>query len=228
LVSDIDRIVFVPVIHTDKESVERARDAVRSVEPDVVAVELDRQRYHQLTEVKPEDQKVVQTPTGDAVQDLMQNLAILEQNLGEITGSAVGEEMLAAIEEGRKMGSKIALVDRPLHLTMQALMSVPLDELYRLMGMVPGAKEEILESDATDVFSMLKSDGGVEELMKDFEAQFPNTADALIHQRDKYVATALKSILSDVEGKIVVVLGAGHIEGVKRSLNELYSQDSAS
>ncbi|MFX1368855.1 MAG: TraB/GumN family protein [Promethearchaeota archaeon] len=220
--------MFVPVIHTDKDSVERARDAVRSIEPDIVAVELDRERYRQLTEVKPEDQKLVQTPTGNAVQDLMQNLAILEQNLGEITGSAVGEEMLAAIEEGRKIGSKIALVDRPLHLTMQALMSVPLDELYRLMGLVPGAAEEIRESDANDIFSMLKSDGGVEELMKDFENQFPNTADALIHQRDRYVANALVSILGDVEGKVVVVLGAGHIDGVKRALGKLLSQESAS
>ncbi len=220
--------MFVPVIHTDKESVDRAREAVRRFKPDVVAVELDRERYRQLTETKPENQKIIDTPTGDAVQDLMQNLAILEQNLGEITGSAVGEEMLAAIEEGRKMGSKVALVDRPLQLTMQALMSVPLDELYRLMGMVPGAKEEILESDANDLFSILKTDEGVEELMKDFETQFPNTADALIHQRDRYVATALMNILNDVEGKIVVVLGAGHIEGVKRALRKLLNQESAS
>lgn len=226
--TDIERIVLIPVIHTDKESVERVRDSIRAVRPDVVAVELDRERYHQLTEAKTEGNLAVQDITGDAVQDLMQNLALLEQKLGEITGSSVGEEMLTAIEEGRKIGARIALVDRPLHLTIQALMSVPLDEIYRLMGIVPEANEEILQGDSTDIFGMLKEDGAIADLMEDFETEFPGTAEALIHQRDRYVANALITILNDVQGKIVAVLGAGHISGVQSALKELLERESAS
>ena len=46
---DIDRVVFVGVIHTDIDSVKHVRKVVKEVRPDVVAVELDRERYAQLT-----------------------------------------------------------------------------------------------------------------------------------------------------------------------------------
>jgi len=68
----------------------------------------------------------------------------------------------------------------------------------------------------------------VENLMKDFNSEYPNLADALIHQRDLYVANALRSILNDVPGKVVAVLGAGHIDGVQKALVALFEPEAAS
>jgi len=228
LSDEIDRVVFVAVIHTDTESEKRAKEAVNDVQPDVVAVELDRQRYQQLIDPDKTMENWEPASTGDVAQDLIQHMAILEKSLGEMTGSNVGEEMLAAIEEGRKIGAKIALVDRPIHVTMQAITRVPLDEIYRLMGVVPDAKRDIQEGDATDVLSMLKEEGAIENLMRDFYSEYPGLADALIHQRDLYVANALRSIMKDVPGKIVAVLGAGHIEGVRKELVDLLDSEAAS
>jgi pheromone shutdown protein TraB len=221
-------VVFVAVIHTDTESVERAREAVRDIQPDVVAVELDHQRYQQLMDPEKTMVNWEAPPSGDAAQDLIQHMATLEKSLGELTGSNVGEEMLAAIEEGRRIGAKIALVDRPIHVTMQAIARVPLDEIYRLMGGVPDAQKDLEEGDATDILGMLKEEGVIENLMKDFNSEYPNLADALIHQRDHYVAIALRSIMKDVEGRIVAVLGAGHIEGVREALLGLLETEAAS
>jgi pheromone shutdown protein TraB len=184
----------------------------------VVAVELDHDRYQQLTDPPNNDATKYQ---GDAAQDLMQQLAILEKSLGEITGSDVGDEMLAAIEEGRAVGAKIALVDRPISATVQAMMKVPMDELYRLTSMLPDATKDIEEGGASALLAMLKEDGAVDDLMKQFRAEFPGLAEVLIEQRDRYVAKALQFILNDVEGRIVVVLGAGHIQGVRSALNNL-------
>ncbi|MFX0055411.1 MAG: TraB/GumN family protein [Promethearchaeota archaeon] len=226
--NEVDRVVFVAVIHTDIESVERARETVKDVQPDVVAVELDHQRYQQLMDPDKTMANWEPASSGDAAQDLIQHMATLEKSLGEMTGSNVGEEMLAAIEEGRKIGAKIALVDRPIHVTMQAIARVPLDEIYRLMGVVPDAQKDLQEGDATDILGMLKEEGAIENLMKDFNSEYPNLADALIHQRDFYVANALRSIMKDVEGKIVAVLGAGHIEGVRKALLDLLETEAAS
>jgi pheromone shutdown protein TraB len=219
---DDERVVFVSVIHTDLESVEEARRVVRDTKPDVVAVELDHERYRQLTN-PPEEEPV--PFSGDAAQDLMQQLAILEKSLGEITGSDVGDEMLAAIEEGKAVGSRIALVDRPMADTIRAMMQVPMDELYRLTGLLPDATKDI-EEGAGDLLAMLKEDGAVDDLMVQFKTEFPSLADVLIGQRDLYVAKALQFLLSDVEGKIVVVLGAGHIPGVRSALNQLLQQET--
>jgi pheromone shutdown protein TraB len=220
VVGESDRIVFVAVIHTDVESVEEARRVVRETKPDVVAVELDHDRYHQL--MNPHEDGVI-LPQGsvDMAQDLMQQLAMLERSLGNITGSDVGDEMLAAIEEGRAIGAKIALVDRPMTATVQAMMRVPVDEMFRLTSMLPDATKDIENGGASDLLAMLKEDGAVEDLMKQFRKEFPILANVLIEQRDQYVAKALHYILNDVEGKIVAVLGAGHIQGVKAALGLL-------
>ena len=220
MVDESERIVFVPVIHTDVESVEEARRVVREIRPVVVAVELDHDRDHQLMN-PPEEGENVDQGAGDMAQELMQQLAILEKSLGDITGSDVGDEMLAAIEEGRAIGAKIALVDRPMVATVQAMMQVPVDEMYRLTGMLPDATEDIENGGASDLLAMLKEDGAVEDLMKQFREEFPGLANVLIEQRDQYVAKALHFILNDVEGKIVAVLGAGHIQGVKTALEQM-------
>ena len=215
-----ERIVFVSVIHTDLESVEKVRRVVKETKPVVVAVELDHDRYQQLMN-PPENTEVVSPDLGDMAQDLMQQLAILEKSLGDITGSDVGDEMLAAIEEGRAIGAKIALVDRPMRATVQAMMQVPVDEMYRLTSMLPDATKDIKNGGAGDLLAMLKEDGAVDDLMKQFRTEFPGLSNVLIEQRDQYVAKALHFILNDVDGKIVAVLGAGHIQGVKTALERL-------
>ena len=215
-----ERIVFVSVIHTDLESVNKARRIVRETKPEVVAVELDHERYNQL--MNPADNQESPAPSpGNMAQDLMQQLAILEKSLGEITGSNVGDEMMAAIEEGRAIGAKIALVDRPILATIQAMMQVPVEEIYKLTGLLPDATKDIEDGGAGDLLSMLKEDGAVDDLMDQFRSEFPGLANVLIEQRDQYVAKALHFILNDVQGKIVAVLGAGHVQGVIRALEDL-------
>ncbi|MFW9805695.1 MAG: TraB domain-containing protein, partial [Candidatus Thorarchaeota archaeon] len=184
MVHDSERIVFVSVIHTDLESVEEARRVVRESRPEVVAVELDHDRYQQLMN-PPKEGEIASSDSGDMAQDLIQQLAILEKSLGNITGSDVGDEMLAAIEEGRAVGAKIALVDRPLSATVQALMQVPVDEMYRLTNMLPDATKDIEDGGAGDLLAMLKEDGAVEDLMQQFQSEFPGLANVLIEQRDQ-------------------------------------------
>lgn len=220
MVDALERIVFVSVIHTDLESVNKARRVVRETKPEVVAVELDHDRYNQLLN-RPEHQEIQDPSSGDMAQDLMQQLAILESSLGDITGSNVGDEMMAAIEEGRTIGAKIALVDRPISATVQAMMQVPVEEIYKLTGMLPDATKDIEEGGASDLLSMLKEDGAVDDIMSEFRSEFPGLAHVLIEQRDQYVAKALHFILNDVQGKIVAVLGAGHIQGVINALKHL-------
>ena len=223
-----DRVVFQPVIHTDTESVEKARKIVLEIRPDVVAVELDKTRYHMLLNPDPALEEAASVPSGDVVQNMLNQIANLEKSLGSTTGSVTGTEMLAAIEAGKEIGAKIALVDRPIEATAQAMMQIPLDEIYRFTGVIPGASDEIGETDAEEIMSMLKEEGAVEDLMENFRTEFPSLAHVLIDERDEYIAKAIKSILGDVDGKVVVVLGAGHIDGVKASLNRLIDSEVAS
>ncbi|MHA1850466.1 MAG: TraB/GumN family protein, partial [Candidatus Thorarchaeota archaeon] len=188
-------------------------------------VELDHDRYEYLKNPNAESELTTMPLTGDTAQDLMQQLATMEQALGGITGSNVGDEMMAAIEEGRAIDAKIALVDRPMKTTIQAMMTVPLDELYGLIEMLPNATKDIEEGGVVDLMDMLKEDGAVDDIVEQFRIEFPGLTKVLIEERDLYVANALHFILNDIEGKIVAVLGAGHIQGVKAALEDLISKD---
>jgi pheromone shutdown protein TraB len=228
LSSEFERVVFVPVIHTDTESVKNASHVVAKTKPDVVAVELDRTRYQQLIENKNQAIENQGIPSGDTISNLMQQIALLEKDLGQMTGAMAGEEMLAAIKAGRKIGAKIALVDRPIEVTAQALAQVPLYELYKLTDMIPGATQEVADEGAGNLFDMLKENANVESLMAEFKKEFPVLSSVLIEQRDSYIANAVRSILNDVRGKVVVVLGSGHIEGVSRILKDTLAKETGS
>ncbi|MHA1907242.1 MAG: TraB/GumN family protein [Candidatus Thorarchaeota archaeon] len=227
MVQEIDRVIFVPVIHTDPESVETARRKVLESKPDVVAVELDRLRYHQLTNPEEYEDMSSGSQTDFGVNDLMNQIALLEKNLGQETGAMAGTEMMAAIEAGREIGAKIALIDRPMQVTAQALAQVPLDEIYRLSNLIPEANEDISDGEAGNLMDFLKEDGAVDNLLSEFKKEFPVLASVLIDQRDAFIANAIMSILNDVEGKIVAVLGAGHIEGVTNTLKDMMQTDAA-
>ncbi|MDF1540635.1 MAG: TraB/GumN family protein [Candidatus Thorarchaeota archaeon] len=227
MAKEIERVVFVPVIHTDPDSVETARQTVLENRPDVVAVELDRMRYHQLTNPEQYENLEPNMESGHSVNDLMNQIALLEKNLGQETGAKAGMEMLAAIEAGREVEAKIALVDRPIDRTAQALAQVPLDEIYRLANLIPEATEDIEDGKGGNLMDFLKEDGAVEDLLSNFRKEFPVLATVLIEQRDAFIAQAILSIMNDVAGKIVAILGAGHIEGVKAQLNSLLEKDSA-
>ncbi len=219
--SDFDRVIFVPVIHVDEESVKCVRETIQNTRPDVVAVELDRQRYELLISgEQPAQQPDSMPATGNVAQDFMNQIAMLEVTLGGLTGSQAGSEMLAAIDAGRAIGAKIALIDRPIQETSAALMRVPLDELYRFMGMFESASADLQDS-PLNLLTSLRDDETVDSLLEEFEHEFPAIYDALLRQRDRYIANALHYILNDVNGLIVAVLGAGHIDGVKQYLAEL-------
>ncbi|MEM2142863.1 MAG: TraB domain-containing protein [Candidatus Thorarchaeota archaeon] len=218
---DLQRVLFVGVIHTDSESVVKVRETVRLHRPDVVAVELDRYRLDQLLSRDATQTAVSTGQSTDGVQTLLQQIAVLEDLIGNATGSQVGGEMLAAIEEGRKIGAKIALVDRPLHVTVQALDKVPLDEIYRLMEMIPSVTREISGGNVLEMTRDLTNEENLEKLLSEFRRQFPGLTNVLIDQRDDYVARAISRILEDVQGKVVVVIGAGHLAGVRAALERI-------
>ncbi|MHA1638205.1 MAG: TraB domain-containing protein, partial [Candidatus Thorarchaeota archaeon] len=201
---------------------------VLEIRPEVVAVELDKTRYHMLLDPDPAQEEAASIPSGDVIQNMLNQISNLERNLGSMTGSVTGTEMLVAIEAGKGVGAKIALVDRPIEATAQAMMQIPLDEIYKFTGVIPGASDDLEENDAEEIMSMLKEDGAVEDLMENFRTEFPSLARVLIDERDEYIAKALKSIMGDVKGKIVAVLGAGHIDGVKATLNRLLDADESS
>jgi pheromone shutdown-related protein TraB len=78
-----------------------------------------------------------------------------------------------------------------------------------------GYGEEELED--LDLEKLMDQDV-ISALMDEFGEIAPSATDVLIHERDKYIA---KKILEESKkGKIIAVVGAGHIKGIKKHLEK--------
>jgi pheromone shutdown-related protein TraB len=145
-------------------------------------------------------------------------LSSIQRRLGEEYGVAPGSEMIAAMEEAKKHNIKVALVDRDITVTLKrAWRKMGAREKFRviwefLKAMIGYDEEELEELDLKE---LMKQDV-ISQMMEEFSKIAPSAATVLISERDQYIAQ--KIFDESKKGKIVAVVGAGHIAGIKKHL----------
>jgi len=213
---DGKEIFLIGTAHVSKESVDLVRDVIEEESPDIVAVELDKQRYDSLLNKKKWDEteihKVIRT--GRIYLFLLQLLLTnFQRKIGDELGVKPGSEMLKAIELAKEKDIKIGLVDRDIRITLKrAFKKMSLREKFSLFyGFFSGIfeKEEINE----EILEKLKDKDVVTEMMEELSREIPSIKDVLIDERDMYIAN---KIIGLEDKKIVAVVGAGHVEGIKK------------
>ena len=217
-----NNIILVGTAHVSKESVEEVKQAIEKYNPDVVAVELCNRRYEAITEKdKWENTPVTQLlKSNNAYLVLAQTfLSSIQRKLGKEYGVEPGSEMIAACEEAKKQNKEIALVDRDISVTLKrAWRKMGFREKLRLfwefMKAMVGYEEEELQD--LDLKELMKEDV-ISALMKEFSEIAPSASNVLIHERDKYIAKKIYD--ESKKGKVVAVVGAGHINGIKNYLD---------
>jgi pheromone shutdown-related protein TraB len=128
--------------------------------------------------------------------------------------------MIAAMDEAKKRNLKVALVDRDISITFKrAWKKMGIREKFRIvwefMKAILGYEEEELEE--IDLKGLMDQDV-ISTMMEEFGKIAPSVATVLIHERDEYIA---KKILNESKkGKVVAVVGAGHLEGIKKHLKK--------
>ncbi len=216
-----NNIILVGTAHISKESVDEVKQVIEKYNPDIVAVELCKRRYEVIVEKdKWENTPVTQLlKSNNAYIVLAQTfLSSIQRKLGKEYGVEPGSEMVAAIDEAKKHNLDIALVDRDISVTLKrAWRKMGLREKFRLfwefMKAMVGYDEEDLED--LDLKELMKEDV-ISALMKEFSEIAPSASNVLINERDKYIAKKIYD--ESKKGKVVAVVGAGHINGIKNYL----------
>jgi pheromone shutdown-related protein TraB len=216
-----DKIILIGTAHISKESVEEVRQAIETYKPDIVAVELCQRRYDTITK----KDKWENTPVAALIKSnnayfmLAQTfLSSIQRKLGEEYGVEPGSEMIAAMQEAEKHNIKVALVDRDITVTLKrAWRKMGVREKFRVvwefLKAMLGYDEEELED--LDLKELMKQDV-ISQMMEEFSKIAPSAATVLIHERDQYIAQ--KIFDESKKGKVVAVVGAGHINGIKQYL----------
>jgi Uncharacterized homolog of PrgY (pheromone shutdown protein) len=116
------KIVLIGTAHVSEKSVEEVRSVIRSLKPDVVAVELCKGRFDSLEGNTQEEQVPIKDLlSGGKIYYYIIHwlLAHLQKKIGEDMGVRPGAEMLSAMEEASDIGANIALIDRDIQVTLQ-------------------------------------------------------------------------------------------------------------
>jgi len=218
-----DNIILIGTAHISEESVNEVRQAIETYKPDIVAVELCQRRYDTITKKDKWENTPVTAliKSNNAYFMLAQTfLSSIQRRLGEEYGVEPGSEMIAAMQEAEKHNIKVALVDRDITVTFKrAWMKMGVREKFRVvwefLKAMLGYDEEELED--LDLKELMKQDV-ISQMMEEFSKIAPSASMVLISERDQYIAQ--KIFDESKKGKVVAVVGAGHINGIKKHLQK--------
>lgn len=218
-----DNILLIGTAHISKESVNEVKSGIEEFKPDVVAIELCQRRYDSITNKDKWENTPVTSllKSNNAYFMLAQTfLSSIQRKLGKEYGVEPGSEMIAAMEEAKKHNTDIALVDRDISVTLKrAWKKMGFREKFRLiwefLKAILGYDEEELEE--LDLNKLMDQDV-ISKMMEEFGEIAPSVTTVLIHERDGYIA---KKILDQSKnGKVLAVVGAGHLKGIEKNLRE--------
>jgi pheromone shutdown-related protein TraB len=218
--------------HILQKSVEEVRNAILGERPDIVAVELDYNRFKALEDVNflPEAYRtrisfkgvLSASVRGGSFPVFIQGiLALIQQDLGEKYGISPGSDMCAAILSAREIGARIALIDRDIGITMNRVLRVPLREVLALSSSKEEDLEDLSKISMDKIEDILEKDN-LELIIRGFKRKQPSLFSALVDERDKYMADMLEKIsVENPEKKIIAIVGAGHLGGLTGYLESL-------
>lgn len=229
-------IHIVGTAHVSQKSVSEVRETVEQVNPDVIAIELDKGRFATLKKQmqeeadaasgieREEDSKAPEVKSilsGNFMVMIVQwLLAYVQRKIGLNVGVEPGAEMKEAIRLAEERGIRLMLIDRDINITlarfwgnMRFIEKVKL--IWVLLRSVSGKDDETDELDAVTVDSLTNQDM-IEAALEEFHQFSPSGAHALIDERDAYLAHGVVSLEHSSFERAVIVCGAGHVPGITR------------
>ncbi|MBI4044094.1 MAG: TraB/GumN family protein [Candidatus Diapherotrites archaeon] len=213
-------VILVGTAHVSLESVELAKRTIEEERPDVVGVELDSQRYAQLSS----GEKWRELNIGEVIRSgqsylLLVNLLLsnIQKKMGDELGVKPGAEMIESINKASELGIPVELLDRNIKTTFSRAMNAMglLEKLrffYFLFMAFFGVGSEKVSQKKLDE---LKETDALNSLLMELGKAFPSLKRVLVDERDKFIAQKIRQSSAK---KIVAVIGLGHMGGVKENL----------
>ncbi|WP_404322210.1 TraB/GumN family protein [Cytobacillus firmus] len=217
--------ILIGTAHVSKHSAEQVKEVIEAEQPDSVCVELDEQRYQSITEVsKWKEMDIIQVIKEKKASLLLMNLAIssFQNRMADQFGIKAGQEMIQGIESAKETGANLVLADRNIQITFARIWgNLGLKGKSLLLSQVIASifsKDTITEEE----LEKMKNQDTINAILNEFTDSFPRLKKPLIDERDQYLAQKIKDAPGE---KIVAVLGAAHVPGIKEEIKK--EQDMA-
>ena len=208
-------LVFLGTSHIAKQSMNEVKKYIETEKPDIIALELDRKRLPALMQKQRKIELRVIKRIG--IKGFLFSLfgAWAEKKLGKLVGVAPGSEMRLAVRLAKKNNIRIALIDQDIEITLRRLSKeLSWKEKWNfisdiLKALFAGKNEIDFDLRTVPEKKVIK------KLVEKLKERYPNIYHVLIEERNAVIADNLKNLMdSNPDKKILVILGAGHVEDV--------------
>ena len=211
-------LYLIGTAHVSGDSVKFVEECINEFGPDTVAVELDKNRMDVLKNRK----KFEETDIFDifkkkkvlffTVQLMMSSY---QKKIAEKTGSAPGSEFKKAIEMAEEKELKLVNADRDISVTLKrTINSMTFSEKAKFItGMLFGDDKDVDEK----AIEELKKGDMLMQIIGEMQDEFPSLKRTILDERDRYLAANIAQNLGE---KTVAVVGAAHVPGILRRLQE--------
>ena len=216
----INNIYLLGTSHVAEESVKQVKKYFNEINPDMMAVELDKNRLYAL-------QHNVKRPKN---LDLLRQLGLggflffvfgefAQKKIGKILKINPGTDMLTAFNIARKNNINIALIDRDIQITLRRFSkNFKFKELIKIIFSVFKKSPKKQKIDLKKV----PTDELIEFALSELKNNFPSMYKVLVHERDIYMARKLVALsLIYPNKKILAVVGAGHVKGMSNQIEKI-------
>ncbi|RTZ96163.1 MAG: TraB family protein [Deltaproteobacteria bacterium] len=216
LTAEDKKIILIGTAHVSRESVALVESVIDDEKPDTVCVELCESRYQSL---RSRDQwlntdivKVIKEKKAFLLLSHLL-LASFQKRIARRLDIKPGEEMIRAIEAADRVGAQIHLADRDVRVTLsRTWRAMGVWDKLKLLFQLILSMGEADDISAEDVEKM-KQEDVLTAVLADMGKSFPVISRIIIDERDQYLSQRIRQAPGN---KIVAVVGAGHVEGIKK------------
>ncbi|MFZ0611933.1 MAG: TraB/GumN family protein [Desulfobacterales bacterium] len=213
---DGKKVFLVGTAHVSEESARLVAEVIASEKPDTVCVELCASRYQAIRQKDQwQNMDIVKVIREKKSFLLLSNLllASLQKKIARKLNVRPGQEMIQAIESAEAVGAAVCLADRDIRITLSRTWRLMrFRDKIKLLAQLIFSLGQVDDISAEDVEKMKEQDV-LETVLADVGKSLPIVKAILIDERDRYLAHKIRQAPGQ---KIVAVVGAGHVPGIKK------------
>ncbi len=211
-------LYLIGTAHVSGDSVKFVEECINEFEPDTVAVELDKNRMEVLkNRRKYEETDIIDIFKKKKVLFFTVQLIMsgYQKKIAEKTGSAPGSEFKKAIELAEEKDLKLVNADRDISVTLKRTINAMTfkEKVKFFTGMLFGDDKDVDEK----AIEELKKGDMLMQIIGEMQDEFPSLKRTILDERDRYLAANIAQNLGE---KTVAVVGAAHVPGILRRLQE--------
>lgn len=218
---DLSNLTLYGTSHISKDSVAGVRKIIEEDKPDIVCLELDRNRFMGLNENSKRRISIKEISRLGFKGFIFAAVgSYVQRKLGNIVKTDPGSEMKEVVKLAKKNNFKIMLIDRDIRTTLKRFSKAwKIKDTFVLikdffMGFF---KKKQLKFKLNEV----PSENIIDELILEVKNKFPAIYKVLIEERNKYMSVNIIRILNQFpDAKVLAVVGAGHKKGMLEILNK--------